>query len=77
MSDETQAKPQTPQSTPSVEQQPEVCLGPDCVQVLFRPGIGLEVIVKNSCSIGLKEKAKQAAQELLDGKIKMRYTVED
>lgn len=77
MSDETHNKSQAPQSNSSVEQQPEVCLGPDCAQVLFRPGIGLEVIVKKSCSIELKDKAKQAAQELLDGRIKMRYTVED
>ena len=62
MSEEPKIKLQTPQKS-SIEQQPEVCLGPDCAKVVFRPGIGLEVIVNKTCPIELKQKAKEAAQE--------------
>lgn len=76
MSEEIRANQRVPQKD-SIEQQPEVCFGPDCAQVIFRPGIGLEVIVRKTCSIEMKETAKQAAQELLNGKVKMRYTIEE
>jgi len=61
----------------AVEVEPEVCFGPECVKVVWRKGEIVDVIVSKQCPVELKDKAKQAAQELLDGKIKMRYTVEE
>jgi hypothetical protein len=54
-----------------------VCFGPECAKIVYRKGEIVDVVISKQCPVQLRDKAKQAAQELLDGKVKMRYTVEE
>jgi hypothetical protein len=79
MSDEKKSEPEpsTPAQMRSVQTGPEVCWSPECVKVIYQDGKILDVTVSKTCPIDLKDKARRAAEELLNGKIKMRYTVEE
>lgn len=61
----------------TVEVEPEVCFGSECAKIVYRKGEIVEIVISKQCPVQLRDKAKQAAQELLDGKVKMRYTVEE
>jgi hypothetical protein len=62
---------------PAAESEPQVCFGNDCMRIIWRRGQIVDVVVSKSCPVNLREKAKEAGKELLEGRAKMRYTIEE